>query len=766
MSFPAKLQPDKPHTTVALTQNKVPESTKLKPTAVIQVYDNQGAGVTCRALVDNCSDESFIEEALVQRLGLRREKLAQPRSIEAIQSTKVTTVKEVVDIDIGTSYHPSIQLNVRAFIIKTIGGLYPCRPVDTTPWAHIPSMGLADPNYNQPNKVNLLLSTDVYYNVIRSGIIRGNQEEPVAQESLLGWLVGGGRATNRGTQSICNNITTSIDQQLVRFWQVEHLHSDQVLTKEEQACENHFRQTTTRLEDGSYQTQLPFKEEATPLGNSRYMATKRFHNLESKLQRNHQLHQQYHQSIRELQENRHLEEVEPTQLVDSDDASYYLPHHAIIKESSSTTKCRVVFDASAKTTTKASLNDQLMVGPVLQDNLHTLLVRWRFWLVPLVADIKQMYLQIWIHQKHRDFLRILWRETPDQKIKTYRLNKVTFGTACAPFQAVRTLHQLAEDYQHQYPQAAQVLKRDFYMDDCLRGENSSEAAVRLHQQLMSLTSEAKFTLRKWATSDETTLRVIPDEFKELTSLNLDKDETTKALGLIWNPASDDFRFTIKVNAATTQTKRSMLSEIAKVFDPLGFIAPVTIRAKCMMQLLWKLQTGWDSKPTAEICNIWSTYQQELQELQHLRVPRCINIQKPSLIELHGFADASEKAYAAVIYLRVQDTTRVQTRLVTCKTRVAPTKSLSIPKLELCAAVLLAQLVRHVQKALPVDISHIRLWSDSTITLAWIQSDPNRWKTFVRNRIIAIHSQSNPEQWSHIPGVCNPADLPSRGIPVT
>ncbi|CAG7830724.1 unnamed protein product, partial [Allacma fusca] len=165
------------------------------------------------------------EESLVQRLGLRRQKLAQPRSIEALQSTKVTTVYEIVELEISSVYHPSVQLNVSAYIIKSIGGLYPSRQVNTTQWSHIPTIGLADPSYNNPNKVNMLLSTDLYFNIIRSGVIRGADGQPVAQESVLGWLVGGGRATLKATTSHCNNLTTSIDDHLQRFWDVEHLPS-------------------------------------------------------------------------------------------------------------------------------------------------------------------------------------------------------------------------------------------------------------------------------------------------------------------------------------------------------------------------------------------------------------------------------------------------------------------------------------------------------------------------------------------------------------
>ncbi|CAG7830484.1 unnamed protein product, partial [Allacma fusca] len=219
-------------------------------------------------------------------------------------------------------------------------------------------------SYNKPNKANLLLATDFYFNIIRSVVVRVKENEPVAHESVLGWLVGGGRATARPTKLICNNLTVTIDQRLQQFWEVEHLPTEKALTQEEQLCEHHFQTTTTRLENGSYKVELTLKK------SPRYWDTRGPWQPRGSTKR---------------------------PACSPEHASYNLPHHAIIKPSSTTNKCRVVFDARPKTTATTSLNDQLIVGPVLQDDLHTLLVRWRFWMIQLVADITQMYLQIWVH---------------------------------------------------------------------------------------------------------------------------------------------------------------------------------------------------------------------------------------------------------------------------------------------------------------------------------------------------------------------------------
>ncbi|CAG7816402.1 unnamed protein product [Allacma fusca] len=633
--------------------------TPFKPTAIVEIRASNGTLIKSRALLDNCLDETFIAESLVRRLGLKRETLKLPRAIEALQHTPVTNIKEVVEFDVISTYHQNVSMNVRAYVIKDIGGPYPKTEVNPASFSHIPSEGLADPTFNKPGKVEILFYTYFHYMVIRPGIFRGKEGIPIAQESTLGWLVEIGRATPADT-TIYNALTCTLDTQPESFWKVEELSLSAMHTPEES------RQFKIHI--------------------------KRFHNTELRLQRNPDLRKQVSQAIADLITDGHLQRVSLHKINIPDNQCYYLPHHAAFKQSSSSTKSRIVFDASAKTSTTISLKDRLMTGPVLQEDLHSLLVRWRYWLVPLVADIRQMYLQIKVHPKHHDFLRLVGRESPSQHISIYSLSKVTFGTASAPYQAVRTLHQLAHDHPKDYPSAAEVLRRDFYVDDCLTGTNSSTEAIHLNQKLTSITNKVSFSLRKSATSCSTTLTAIPDDMRESSSLTLDKAETTKSLGLIWNPAADDFRFKISLNPSAPTTKRRILSAISKVFDPLGFLTPVTIRAKILMQKLWQCKIGWDVAPPKDILTAWNLYLEELSGLESIRIPRSVNQPQVTIYELHGFADASERAYGAVVYLRCHTESSFQVRLLTSKTRVAPLKSLTVPKLELSAAVLLAQLI--------------------------------------------------------------------------
>ncbi|CAG7819232.1 unnamed protein product, partial [Allacma fusca] len=259
-----------------------------------------------------------------------------------------------------------------------------------------------------------------------------------------------------------------------------------VLTPEQAACEKHYSINTTREPDGTYTVRLPFKQNSRPLRNSKFQDVRRLEALEAKLYKNPALARDYKESMRELINDGHMKLVPPDELDLHDSKCYYLPHHTVVKDSSTTTKTRIVFDASARTTSGESLNQQLMVGATIQDDLFGILCRWRQWNVPISADIKKLYLFVNVHPEDRNFQRVLWRETNDKPVRVYRLKKVTFGTASAPFQAIRTLHKLAEDYATEFPEAVRALKGDVYVDDAMTGAYTVNEALALQHQLLSL----------------------------------------------------------------------------------------------------------------------------------------------------------------------------------------------------------------------------------------------------------------------------------------
>jgi hypothetical protein len=301
------------------------------------------------------------------------------------------------------------------------------------------------------------------------------------------------------------------------------------MTAEQKACKDHFLTHTTQQSGGRFVVKLPTKMEPTHLGTSRLSAEQRLHAIERRLEREPDLKSQYHNFMKEYEEFDHME---PVTSQEEKGTCYNLPHHPVFKETSSTTKTRVVFNGSSKTSNGLSLNDILHVGATVQQALYSIVLRFRTHQVCFTADIAEIY-QIVVHPQDRDLQRILWRYSSEKPIQEYRLTTVTCGTSSAPFLATRCLKKLADDNEQQYPRAVQVLSTHFYVDDLLSGTSTIEDAINVQKELSSLLQTAGLTLRKWASNHSTFLDTIPKELQETQPTSpLDNEDGVTTLGLL------------------------------------------------------------------------------------------------------------------------------------------------------------------------------------------------------------------------------------------
>jgi len=322
------------------------------------------------------------------------------------------------------------------------------------------------------------------------------------------------------------------------------------------------------------------------------------------------------------------------------------------------------------------------------------------------------------------------------------------------------------DEEKDLPYAAEVTTKDFYMDDVMSGARDVEQGLVVQAQLIEMMRRGGMTLRKWSSNSQILLESIPESMRETqVPMRMDHEDVIKTLGLFWSPGTDDFMFKVQVpTSSSTLTKRIILSETAKIFDPVGWVAPIIIRAKILIQDLWKLAVGWDDPLPQEVQNYWKEFSGNLSLIESISIPRCIIPQGTVTKELLGFCDASEKAFAAVVYMKAfQEDGTGHVSLVTSKTRVAPVKTISLPRLELCGALLLSDLITETRASLGIEDSTVRCWTDSSVVLSWLRSSPNRWKVFVANRVTQIQDSVSADQWFHVNGVENPADCASRGI---
>lgn len=743
--------------------------TVLLTTALIEAKSKNGSYRVVRALLDQGSQGSFVTESVVQYLGLN--KTPSRQTVIGVGGEKSATAKSTVTLKMRSRIDPTVKITVNAFVLKSVTALLPATKVTRVEWVDLADDDLADPEYDRPNKIDVLLGAEVYSQVIQEGIKRNVSGTYLAQNSTLGWILSGTFEldhSNYPAHITVMHLSLDPDELLRKFWELEAEPSrKKTLTEEENNCEKLYADTTERDKGGRYIVRLPLRERdpVDKVGESKIIAEKRLKSLESKFRKNSKFKDDYSKVIQEYLQLNHMEKVLENDK--NNPKAIYLPHHAVVREDKVTSKVRVVFDASCKGSKGASLNDCMLVGPTLQAELRHTIMRWRTHRICLVADIIKMYRQVLVHKEDSVLQRILWRDSPEKEIEVYQLKTVTFGTASAPYLAVRSLQQVAYDECSDQPEIAKIILNDFYMDDVMTGSENIESCFNIYAELSKVLDKRGFPLQKWRSNSQQLLNKIRDG-KETTEeeLRLKIDDVTKILGLTWNSNKDFFQYSVDLQPLTAPvTKRKIISEISRLFDPLGWLAPSIVLAKIFIQKLWLAGLEWDQEIPKNLVQEWITYHHSLAYLVNIKIPRWLQ-QESSILkaELHGFSDASKLAYSAVIYLRVVDHKGdIHISLVTSKTKVAPVRQVSIPRLELCGAALLAKLMVEVGEVLNIPRANWHAWTDSEVVLAWLNGHPSRWKTFVANRVSEILSLLDTKYWSHVSTKHNPADCASRGV---
>ncbi|CAI6364177.1 unnamed protein product [Macrosiphum euphorbiae] len=736
-------------------------------TASIRIQDKCGHWIPCRALIDSGSQVSAITHNCATQLGLTRRHSAI--DIVGLSQTPISRVKGVITCLFTASSTTSPEYSCEPIVLRKITGTLPSIRLNPSIRSHYSALQFADPFFDRPGRIDFLLGADVYNQLFTDeSRVHHSPGFPSAFETRLGWIFIGPIAYN-GTEISPNSLTIrtepSLDKLLHRFWTVEEPVVKPIPFTEEQKCEDWFVRTTRRDESGRYIVTFPFKSDPCILGGSRTMALSRFLNLERKLQVNDELYAEYRAFMDAYIKLGHMH-------LATLPGKYIIPHHAVVKSVNDSIKLRVVFDASARTSSGSSLNDIVFTGQKLQQDISTLLMSCRLQRYMFTADICKMYRQIKLSHSDQQYQHILWRDCPSDPLQEYALSTVTYGVACSPFQAIRVLHQLEADEGAKFPATKNVLTAQTYVDDIITGAQSVESVLTLQNQLCNLLASGGFILKKWASNSPEVLQTIPVEDRVLElSFDPKDDACVKILGLHWDPVTDTFTYHSD-HVQSALTKRAVLSSIAKIYDPLGALAPITFWAKCFMQRLWKEGYEWDSPISSELASAWALFASELPLVSGIRIARHIPVQSSSHAQLIGFSDASLKGYAALVYLRLLYVNASPTiHLITAKSKVASLKSgqadelLSVPRLELCGALLLAQVLQRVQGTMAsvVRLSSIHAWTDSTVVLSWLTNVQVQYKIFVTNRLNKIKELIPTCKWHHVVTSQNPADCVSRGM---
>ncbi|XP_036347637.1 uncharacterized protein LOC118757014, partial [Rhagoletis pomonella] len=605
---------------------------------------------------------------IAQHLRLPRKK--RSKEVTGIGST--TTKTQQVCCVVLKSRHTAFSSTLEAVIIPTITSCQPSNRVSIEKWNLPNNINLADEQFYEPATIDCLIGAALFYDLLLVGQIKLRNNSPVLQKTKLGWIVSGIAntsapiASSPKTSSLNKSsaykafLTMSeervLDQLLQTFWALEEHHTNSLtsVSPEEQACEDFFETTTTRCpKTNQFIVRLPFKEDPSNLGQSYDAAFKRLVSLEYKFSRNPALANTYREFINEYINKGHM-----TLLNNPEEARNLIPHHCVTKADSSTTKLRVVFDASCRTSNGKSLNDILLVGPTLQDDIFAILLRFRAYKYVLMADIAKMYRQVQMNSADFSWQCILWRESPNASVQVYKLQ-------------TKSLQQLAKDEAESLPIGSVVTLRDFYVDNLMTGGATTDEVVQIRPQVVELLKHGGFPLRKFATNDNSIISDIPQVDRE-EIVQLGDVDYIKTLGLKWSPSSDNFVFSYTESSSSSKTtKRAILSQIASFFDPLGLLNPIIVSCKILMQHLWALKLDWDESVPQDVYTQWQDLRRQL-----------------SLICQH-------EGFGACIYMVTRDSNGTTSSLLSAKSRVAPKKEVSLPRLELCVTLLLAELLKSI-----------------------------------------------------------------------
>ncbi|XP_067945302.1 uncharacterized protein [Watersipora subatra] len=587
--------------------------------------------------------------------------------------------------------------------------------------------------------------------------IRGQKGQPFAEKTVLGWTAMGsgkrqnGRKTPRVSVNACNTVAKILSDD-----------SDTLSSQDDIKFMEILSTGTVQRNDGYFQMPLPFRSRPK-LPNNRLQALGRLASLTNKFKTDPSYKEKYTEFINELIQKGHAEEVHESNKPESGEM-WYIPHFSVKHPRKH--KLRVVFDCSA-TYANTSINQHLLQGPDHINSLVGILSRFRQECIALTCDVEKMFYNFYVKPEDRDFLRFLWQDESGN-VKDYRMTVHLFGAVSSPAVATYGLRKLAQKNKATHPIASTFIERNFYVDDGVTSVEDASKARKLIEESRELCSLGNLRLHKFLSNKQEALIDLPEsECIEIQSLFEGKISTHRTLGLEWAINTDEFTFSSQLQDKAS-TRRGILSVISQIYDPLGFLSPYVLSGKNILQKANSAETDWDEPVSSEIAKEWQEWKYQLSLLESITIPRCIkppSFGKVIKTELHHFADASFNGIGACSYIKMTNhKNEISTGLLMAKSRVVPSKGkVTIPRLELQAALLATRLSKTLKHELDLKIDEEHYWSDSQIVLSYIANDSKRFQTYVANRVHEIREHSQVTQWHHIAGEHNPADIASRGI---
>ncbi|XP_049880427.1 uncharacterized protein LOC126376924 [Pectinophora gossypiella] len=630
----------------------------------------------------------------------------------------------------------------------------------------------------------VLVGTDHWELIVSRELRVGGPNEPAASRTQLGWVVHGSVPRN-----------TIIQQgSVLHIYDVERHGdtTDQYDRRLEQLVEAHFKidalgvshkplvgvanqrardivQKTMKKIDGAYEVGLPWRRDDVTMPPSYDAAFRRLRSIERKMDASPDFAKQYTAQMENLLNKGYAAPCDGHERAST--VSWFLPHFAV-QNPNKPGKLRLVFDAAARSH-GVCLNDELLEGPDLLLSLQGIVFRFRERPVAVTADIQEMFLRVKIRPEDQPAQQFLWRGNDrENPPRCFKMTSMIFGAASSPFMAHSVRDHNAHAHAHTHPRALEAITHSHYMDDFVASYEDIEEGRRTISEVIEVHADAGFTLRGWNSNYKGVLDEVPVELRatQPTQLGGEGHAEHKILGLYWNAGRDELGFNTSLNRVPDEvrtrsrapTKREALSAVMSIYDPLGPLSHYTIRAKIILQGLWRLKLPWDEPIPEEEAEQFMSWLAQLEEIARLRLPRCYGLKNHQRIELHIFCDASEQAYATVAYWRiVRCDGSIGVTLVGAKSKVVPQRTQTIPRLELQAAVIGVRLADTLKKEHRIKIDSVTYWTDSATVIHWVRNDARRYTPFVAHRLSEIAELTEKDEWRWLPTTHNVADDATR-----
>ncbi|XP_055920890.1 uncharacterized protein LOC129952362 [Eupeodes corollae] len=742
------------------------------------------------AFLDDGSSISLIDEELANQLGVTGE--LQPLCLKWTANTHRTEKNSrVIDLQISAN---SASKKYKISNLHTVKSLeLPKQSVKAEELArqHSHLKGIPISTYTNA-KPQILLGLDQWKLSIPLRSHEGKPNEPVASKTRLGWTVYGPCPYRQKTNEQMKQHDLSknflnfhscdcydledekLSTQFKKFmaFDLEATTNKKILrSSDDEKAITIIKNNVSRRPDGNnFVVPLLWKGKLTQLPDSRPMAERRLIHLEKKLSNNPKLSENLNGQIEEYLRKQYARKLSKEELRKHSSPVWYLPIFPVVNHNKPD-KVRLVWDAAAAVN-GVSLNSMLLSGPDIVPSLLSVLLRFRERKVAICGDIKEMFHQVWIRDSDQHAQRFLWRNKDTKEVEEFVMQVMTFGSTCSPFCAQFAKNTNARIYIEEFPRAVKAIIENHYVDDYLDSVNTEHEAITLAQNVTFIHRQAGFEIRNFLSNSKKVLKNLGE-----SSSNFEKkinswhplSHSEKILGMWWSPVSDTFSFAIKTNFLKTNisdesgwpTKRELLKVLMSVFDPLGLIANLLVLLKILLQEVWKSAIAWDEQIQPQHFDKWCKWTKLIPQIQAISIERPYTnkliVDKELTVQMHVFVDASEAAYAAAVYLRFTDGKVVEVTLIAAKTKVAPLKIVSIPRLELEAAILGVRLAKTISENQTIEVNERYFWSDSKTVLNWIHSDHRKYKQFVAFRVGEILEETETKNWRWIPSKSNVAD---------